>query len=202
MTRKKNAARTVQTRGDEPEDSIRHAVHSEFYESIAEVLHATRSKVYRAVNFAMVEAYWNIGRMIVEEEQQGKERAEYGTFIIRNLSVRLRDKFGQGFSEQTLWNIRQFFLAFPILSALRRELRWTHYKMLMRVENDNARSWYLTEAADRNWSTRALERQINSLYYERLVMSGDKDPARKEAHDTVANNPEGFQPLAGGKIRR
>lgn len=127
-------------------------VRGEFYESIAELLRTARVNSYRAVNFIMVEAYWNIGQMIITEEQQGKERAEYGAFLIRNLSVRLSGEFGRGFSEQTIWNIRLFFLTFPILSALRRELRWTHYKALMRVENEKARAWYLTEAADQNLS--------------------------------------------------
>ncbi len=148
--------------------------HQDFYHNVAEILRAARGNAYRAVNFAMVEAYWNVGRMIVEEEQQGKERAEYGAFLIQNLAVRLSNEFGRGFSEPSLWNMRQYYQCFPILSALRRELTWTHYKSLIRVENETARAWYLKEAAEQNWSTRVLERQINSLYYERLLMSRDK----------------------------
>lgn len=152
----------------------------EFYQSVAAILRTARAKSYRVVNSVMIEAYWNVGRMIVEEEQQGKERAEYGEFLIRNLSIRLTNEFGTGFSEQSLWNMRQYYKRFPILSALRRELTWTHYKMLIRVENEKARSYYLTEAAEQNWSTRALERQINSLYYERLIMSRDKKTVIEE----------------------
>jgi predicted nuclease of restriction endonuclease-like (RecB) superfamily len=161
-------------------------VRAEFYQAVTEVLHDARANSYRAVNFIMVEAYWNIGQLIVTEEQQGKERAEYGAFLIRNLSVRLSGEFGRGFSEQTLWNIRQFFLIFPILSAVRRELRWTHYRALMRVEKLEAREWYMKEAADLNWSTRALDRQINSLYYERLLMSREKAPVIDEMREKTA----------------
>ena len=174
---------------------IRHATRPEFYQSVAEVLHNARASAYRAVNFVMVEAYWNIGRMIVEEEQQGKERADYGAFIVRNLSIRLTVEFGKGFAEQSLRNMRQFFLSIPIRSALRSELTWTHYKALIRVERPEARSWYLNEAADQNWSTRALERQINSLYYERMLMSRDKAPVMEEMREKtspLAHAPEDF----------
>jgi len=163
-------------------DALRH----EFYFSVAEVLEQARSKAYHAVNFIMVEAYWNVGRMIVEEEQYGRERAEYGAFLVRNLAVRLTGALGKGYSEPSLWNMRQFYQRFPILSAVRRELAWTHYKMLIRVDNDVARSWYLTEAAEQNWSTRVLERQINSLYYERLQMSRNKKTVIEEMQEKTA----------------
>jgi predicted nuclease of restriction endonuclease-like (RecB) superfamily len=192
---------------------MRYALRPEFYELIAEALRTARLKAYRAVNFVMVEAYWNIGRMIVEEEQQGKERAEYGAFLIKNLSRRLGEEFGKGYDERNLRYFRQFFLSFPIRNAvrsespdshktrslpdksegichaLRSELTWTHYRLLMRVEDEKARSYYLEEAVDQNWSTRALERQINSLYYERLLMSRDKSPVREEAGDKTAGLP-------------
>lgn len=165
----------------------------DFYQSVAEILRAARANAYRAVNFAMVEAYWNVGRMIVEEEQRGKERAEYGAALIKNLSSRLSEEFGKGFTESNLWNFRQFYLAFPgqgsrspKLYALRRELTWTHYRLLMRVEKPTARDWYLKEAADQNWSTRALERQINALYFERLLVSRDKAPVIEEMREKTA----------------
>lgn len=165
----------------------------DFYQSVAEILRAARANAYRAVNFAMVEAYWNVGRMIVEEEQQGKERAEYGAALIKNLSIRLSEEFGKGFTESNLWNFRRFYLAFVAqdpqsrkLDALRRELTWTHYRLLMRVEEPDARAWYLKEAADQNWSTRALERQINALYYERLLMSRDKASVIGEMQEKTA----------------
>lgn len=166
---------------------------NDFYQSIADILRVARTNTHRAVNLAMVEAYWNIGRKIVEEEQQGKERAEYGAALIKNLSVRLSGEFGKGFTESNLWNFRQFYLAFSAqdtrnqkLYALRRELTWSHYRILMRVEKPDARAWYLKEAADQNWSTRALERQINSLYYERLLMSRDKAAVTEEMQQKTA----------------
>lgn len=159
-----------------------------------EIIEKARKNVHRAVNMAMVEAYWHIGRMIVEEEQNCKERADYGKFLIRNLSDKLTKEFGKGFSSQNLWNMRLFFQKFSalrrelkiddssdILSALRRELSWTHYKNLLRVGKPMACVWYMHEAADQNWSTRALERQINSLYYERLLLSRDKQSVMEEA---------------------
>jgi predicted nuclease of restriction endonuclease-like (RecB) superfamily len=178
MTKKKTSGKSVST--------TQNTLRSEFYQSIVDILQAAKSNAYRAINLVMVEAYWNVGRMIVEEEQQGKERAEYGTYIIRNLSNRLTEEFGKGFAEQSLRNMRQFFLCFEIRSALRSELRWTHYKMLIRIENETSRAWYLAEAADQNWSTRTLERQINSLYYERLLMSRDKSPVIEEMQEKAA----------------
>ena len=160
---------------------------TDFYKSIAEVLRAARTNAYQVVNFAMVEAYWNIGRMIVEEEQQGKERAEYGAALLKTLSIRLTGEFGAGFSEQSLRNMRQFFFSFSIRSALRSELTWTHYKTLIRVENEAARAYYATEAADQNWTVSALERQINSPYYERLLLSRDRAPVIEEMQAKTAS---------------
>jgi len=180
---------------------IRDAVRPGFYESVAEILRTARNNAYRNVNFIMVESYWNIGRRIVEEEQQGKERAEYGKYLIRDLSIRLQKEFGKGFTENNLWYFRQFYLAYPpvpgqpILHAVRGELSWTHYRLLLGVEKPEARAWYMKEAADQNWSTRALERQIHSLYYERLLMSRDKTPVVDEMREKTAPltpQPEDF----------
>ena len=147
-----------------------------FYQDIKKILSEARNKAYMAVNFAMVQAYWNVGRRIIEEEQKGRKRAEYGSYLIKNLSERLTKEFGTGFSGQSLWNMRQFYAKFPILSAVRRELSWTHYRFLLRVENESARKFYLDECAQAHWSTRQLERQINSFYYERLLASKNKLP--------------------------
>ena len=197
------------TRGKFPESSaveIGNMERSEFYVSVAAVLQKARSNSYRAVNFIMVEAYWNVGRLIVEEEQQGKERAEYGEALVRGLSERLTLNFGKGFGVSNLFAFRQFYLAFqkfravrgmsededksvaspPIRHALRGELTWTHYRRLLRVEKPEAREWYMNEAAEQNWSTRALERQINSLYYERMLMSRDKAPVIDEMREQTA----------------
>lgn len=153
------------------------------YLNIKNILQSARDNAYRQVNFIMVEAYWSIGQQIVEEEQNGKDRAEYGSYLIKELSLKLTKDFGKGFSKQNLWNMRQFYSYFPILSSLRRELSWTHYKMILRVENKNARDWYADEAVASNWSTRALERQIGTFYYERIISSKDKQPVINEAKE-------------------
>ena len=151
----------------------------DFYAEIKKILDSAREKVYKTANFAMVEAYWNIGKCIVEK-QGGKDKAEYGTQLIKNLSVKMVKEFGKGFTPANLANMRQFYLTFSNFYALRSELSWTHYRMLMRVENENARQFYLEEAVKSNWSTRQLERQINSFFYERLLSSKNKDEVSKE----------------------
>ena len=168
------------------------------YHSISAVLAEARSKAYRTINSAMVEAYWQIGHLIVEEEQKGQKRAEYGKTIMKKLSKRLTFEFGKGFSVQNLRYIRQFYLAFPKHHSLRGksdpekhhslrgELCWTHYRHLLRVDDPKAREWYMSEAANCNWSTRALDRQINSLYYERLLASPDKNAVIREAKEKTA----------------
>ncbi|PAC26485.1 hypothetical protein BWI92_25825 [Flectobacillus sp. BAB-3569] len=151
------------------------------YHSIAEILRNTQQRAYSAVNLSMIDAYWHIGQKIVEEEQQGNERAKYGDNLLQRLSQELSDEFGKGFNLTNLKYIRQFYLAFPIRHALRGELSWTHYRLLLKVQNEKARQYYLQEAIDNQWSTRILERQINSLYYERLLASQDKKSLLVEA---------------------
>lgn len=155
------------------------------YQNIRHLLSEARRKVAIAVNSTMVDTYWEIGRQIVEEEQQGKDRAEYGSFLIRELSKRLSEEFGEGFSVQSLRNFRFFYASFPIRSAVRSELSWTHYKMIMRVDNPKAREFYITEASENHWSTRTLERQIGSFYFERLLASNDKTPVIEESNENV-----------------
>ncbi|MCL2042045.1 MAG: DUF1016 N-terminal domain-containing protein, partial [Bacteroidales bacterium] len=140
------------------------------YGQIKDILTTARVKAYSAVNFAMVEAYWLIGKQIVEA-QAGNERAEYGTQLLKYLSERLTQEFGKGFEERELRKIRQFYLTFPIRDAVRPELGWTHYRLIMRAENENARNFYIDECIKSNWSTRQLERQINTHFYERLLSS-------------------------------
>ena len=127
----------------------------------------------------MVEAYWNIGKSIVEQ-QDGYEKAEYGSRLIAELSKQMIVDFGKGFTLTNLKYMRQFYLTFPNSHALRDELSWTHYRLLMRVENENAREFYTEEAIKSNWSTRQLERQINSFFYERLLSSQNKETVSEE----------------------
>ncbi|MBI5212404.1 MAG: DUF1016 domain-containing protein, partial [Nitrospirae bacterium] len=144
------------------------------YKNIKAILEKARAKSLKAVNTAMVQAYWHIGKVIVEEEQKGQNRAKYGRAIIEDLAKRLASEYGKGFNKTNLWYMRQFYLAFQNLHALRGELTWTHYRLLLKVENHKARDFYALEAINCNWSTRELERQICSLLFERLALSRDK----------------------------
>ena len=161
-----------------------------FYEQIRSILETARNQAYSAANSAMVQAYWSVGKSIVE--QQGKsERAEYGRQLLQELSKQLTHDFGKGFTASNLRNMRQFYLTFPNCYALRSNLSWTHYRMLMRVENEKARNFYLEECEKANWSTRQLERQIDSFFYERLLSSRDKEAVGREIHSLEpAKKPE------------
>jgi len=145
------------------------------YQQVRAILIRSRSRAWQAVNTEMVACYWQIGRLIVEEEQRGETRAVYGKGLIKELSRRLTDEFGRGFHQRNLWFMRNFYLAYPKVNALRSELSWTHYRLLLRVEKSEARAFYEAEAVNSHWSTRELERQINSLLFERLALSRDKE---------------------------
>lgn len=220
----------MMTRRKAPPSSLARSAEP-LYRDIRAVLESARAGAYRAVNSAMVQAYWQVGRLIVEHEQKGRRRADYGAAVIATLAQRLTRDLGRGFDERNLWYMRSFHLAFPILNAprselpgqgkrsaarsrlatrqpghdespasrqrllpsLRPELSWTHYRMLLGVEDPQARDWYLKEAAEQHWSTRQLERQISVLYYERLLASRKKAPVRKEAAAKLSTvEPEQF----------
>jgi DUF1016 N-terminal domain len=155
------------------------------YEKVAAVIAAVRSRVRSTVNQEMVLTYWQIGQFIVDDEQAGAARADYGKAVLDGLAKRLTAEFGKGFDARNLRNMRQFYQSFPIRNALRTELSWTHYRSLLKVGNEATRLWYMTEAASEGWSTRALERQINSFYYERILSSRDEAPVRLEAAENV-----------------
>lgn len=144
------------------------------FQKIREILENARHKVYRTANTEMLQAYWNVGREIVEEEQKGQDRAEYGSALLEDLAKRLTELYGRSFSSRHLRYMRQFYREFPKWNAVRSELSWTHYRILLKVEKENARDFYMQEAITGNWSTRQLERQINSLYFDRLLISNDK----------------------------
>ncbi len=161
-----------------------------FYNQIQNILLSARNKVYQTANFAMVEAYWNIGKSIIEE-QGGNEKAEYGVGLLKELSKQMTHDFGKGFTVANLKNMRQYYLTFPNGYALRSELSCTHYRLLMRVENDNAREFYMQEAVKSGWSTRQLERQINTFFYERLLSSKNKEKVAAEIQTLdAAKTPE------------
>ena len=143
----------------------------------------------------MVHTYWQVGHLIVEHEQKGKIRANYGQQQIKILSEQLRQEFGKGFNERNLRNMRSFYLLYPIWQTVSAKLSWSHYCVFLRVENQKAREWYMKEAIDHAWSVRALERQIDKLYYERLLSSKDKQPVIDEANthiEPLRNNPKDY----------
>lgn len=152
------------------------------FKRVALLLEEARSRAIQNVNSVMVSAYWRIGREIVEEEQKGKSRANYGKKILQNLSKRLEEKFGPGFDESNLRNIRQFYISYPKRDAVRHELSWTHFRILMRIENLEARRFYEMECVNNKWSSRELERQKGTLLYERLAMSKNKRGLKKLAY--------------------
>jgi predicted nuclease of restriction endonuclease-like (RecB) superfamily len=188
------------------------------YQEVRSVLESARAGAYRAVNAAMVQAYWQVGRLIADHEQGGRRRAAYGEAVLDDLSRRLTADFGRGFDATNLRKMRQFYRLFeirdavrlesdpakrdavrlvsaaePVRPTVRDELSWTHYRILMQVEDPVAREWYLHEAVEQHWSTRQLERQISVLYYERLLASRRKAPVRKEAATKLATvEPEQF----------
>ena len=156
----------------------------DYISEIKQILAQARQKGYTAINAAMVEAYWLIGRRIVEQEMLGAERAGYGDEIIKTLSDELNAEFGKGFSITSLKNIRKFYLAFREEQkgqTLAAQLSWSHYERLMRVSDTEARDWYLNEAVSQNWSVRTLDQNISTLYYQRLLSSHKKE---------LAENPE------------
>jgi predicted nuclease of restriction endonuclease-like (RecB) superfamily len=150
-----------------------------------------RTRALRAVDTIQVQTYWQIGRHIVEFEQGGQTRADYGKRLLSNLADVLTGEFVKGFDERNLRNMRAFFQCFPNWNAVRSELSWTHYRLLLRVDVPEARNWYMDEAAGQNWSTRILERQIGTLFYERLVSSKDRqgllEDSREQARTEVAS---------------
>lgn len=155
-----------------------------FVREIKEIILSSRANAVRSVDFCRVQMYWQMGKRIFEEEQEGKERADYGSYLIRNLAKEIQPEFGSGFSTRQLAFCRQFYKTYPIVNALRSQLNWTQYRLLIQIENKDKRSYYEHEAVNNCWTARELERQVNSSLYERLLMSNDKESvlavARKE----------------------
>lgn len=168
---------------------------TDYIEEIKTILLQARQKAYTTVNTAMVEAYWMIGKRIVDQEQHGENRAAYGENILKELSKSLTGTFGKGFSYSNLYNFRQFYLTYSEhdkFYTLCRKLTWSHNRLIMRVENIEARKYYLTEAAEQNWSVRTLERNIETFYYHRILSSG-KSPNELGLNSTnEQQQPEDF----------
>ena len=145
-----------------------------------------RQQALQAVDLVQVRTCWIVGRHIVEFEQGGQSRAAYGKSVVAQVSAQLTAEFGKGFDASNLRYMRLFYQAFPNCDALRHELSWTHYRLLLRVDSPAAREWYMNEAATQNWNTRALDRQIGTLYHERLLASRDRQPVRAEAAEKLS----------------
>lgn len=152
-------------------------------DDIRHLLTYARQTLVQTVNSAMVQTYWQVGRLIVEHEQQGQARAEYGKQVLAQLAQNLTTEFGKGFDASNLRNMRRFYLAYPIQETLSLKLSWSHYCKIIRIENPAARAWYANECIANHWSVRALERQIGKLYYERLLASTEQAPVIKEAEE-------------------
>lgn len=162
-----------------------------FISGIKEIINQSRIAAIRNVDFQRVLMYWHIGKSIFEEEQQGKERADYGDYLIKNLAKELEPEYGSGFSVRILEISRQFYRTYPIANALRSQLNWLQYRLLIRIDNPDKREYYLLEAVKNNWAGRQLERQINSGLYERLLMSNDKKAVMAVArNEKTLENPQ------------
>ncbi|TCT20236.1 PDDEXK nuclease domain-containing protein [Thiobaca trueperi] len=162
---------------------------------LRQLIAQARTQALRAVDSIQVRTCWEIGRHIVEFEQGGQARAAYGKRLLPMLAEQLTHEFGKGFDASNLRYMRLFYLAFPKCDALRHELSWTHYRLLTRLDNEAARLWYMHESAEQNWSSRALERQMGTLYYERLLLSQDKAAVADEAREHLArlqHSPRAF----------
>lgn len=155
-----------------------------FLTDVRRIIDAARRHAARSINFCRVQMYWNIGQRIFEEEQQGKERADYGTYLIKSLAQTLEPEYGSGFSVRQLEMCRQFYRLYPIANALRSQLNWTQYRMLIQIDDPEKREYYELESVNNGWTARETERQINSQLYEHLLLSNDKEAvmavARKE----------------------
>ena len=164
-----------------------------FYSEIRELLKQSRNTAYKTVNTIMVQTYWQIGKRIVEQEQHGENRANYGDYLITKLSKYLSDTIGKGFSEANLWNIRQFYLVFPDFNQFSTQrvenLTWTNIRMIMRLDNKKEREYYLIESSEQNWSSRLLERHIKTGYYHRLLSTQQKDSV------AIVSDSEKYNPV-------
>ena len=151
---------------------------------IKQIINDARAHAIRSVDFCRVQMYWAIGQRIVEKEQQGRERADYGTYLIKRLAQEIEPEYGSGFGERQLKFCRQFYKTYPNGNALRSQLNWSQYRMLIQISDPDKREYYELEAVNEGWTGRQLERQINSMLYERLLLSNDKESvlavARKE----------------------
>lgn len=158
---------------------------------VKSLINDASANAIRSVDHFRTVMYWHIGERIFNEEQQGKDRADYGNYLIKYLSKQLQPEFGSGFSVRQLELMRQFYKIFPIANTLYSQLNWSQYKLLIRIDNEDKREYYLAETAKNNWSVRQMERQLNSSLYERLLMSNEKESVLAVArNEAIPTNPK------------
>ncbi|MDR2813518.1 MAG: PDDEXK nuclease domain-containing protein [Prevotellaceae bacterium] len=166
------------------------SLNSNFVSDVRDIIAASRDVAVRIVDFERALMYWKLGERIFVEEQQGAERAEYGSYLIRNLAVAIEPEFGSGFSYRQMERARQFYRTYPIASALRTQFNWMQYRLLIQIDDGDKREYYEQEALHNGWTGRELERQINSGLYERLLLSNDKQSVLEVARrERIPENP-------------
>ena len=163
-------------------------IHKDVYSSIKELMDNARNRVVREVNNILIQTYWEIGRIIVEEEQENSDRAEYGKQLITDLSKKLTKEYGKGFSRSNLQNMRNFYLSYPICQTVSGKLSWSHYCKLLSISDEKKRSFYEKEAISANWSVRELKRQIKTLLFEKLLLSSGDENKKKVLEEHVPKN--------------
>lgn len=156
-------------------EELTHIKTNSLLDDARRIIESSRTNAVRSVDFCRVMMYWNLGRRIFEEEQQGKERADYGAYLVQDLAKTLEVEYGSGFGKRQLEQSRQFYRSYPIANALRSQLNWTQYRLLIQIDNNDKREYYELESVNNGWTARETERQINSQLYERLLLSNDKE---------------------------
>jgi len=171
------------------------------YNEIKDLIMASRARVYNTVNVEMLNLHWSIGKIILEI-QEGKERAKYGEEVLKNISLRLTNEFGKGYSVQNLRRMRQFYNLFPIRSTVMSELSWSHYLEIIKIDENNKRNFYMHEAINSRWSVRELQRQKDSLLYERLILSKDKKEVLKLSKEDQTDSRGKKRNWKGRRLRK
>jgi len=166
---------------------------NDLFLAVRQIIESARAKSYQAVNKYLLESYWQIGKLIAEDEQKGASRAAYGEAVLKNLAIQLTQEFGKGFDLRNLNNMRAFYKAFPIWNALRTELSWTHYRIISRMETQEKRSYYIQQSIDNGWNSRQLERNVHTLYFERSVTGKRSKKIAPRAEKSLVKDPYIFE---------
>lgn len=161
--------------------------------AVRHIIESARAKSYHAINKYLLKSYWQIGKLILDDEQKGASRAAYGEAVLKNLAIQLTQEFGKGFDLRNLNNMRAFYMTFPIWNALRTELSWTHYRIISRLETEEKRNYYIQQSIDNGWNSRELERNIHTLYFERSVSKNSVKKALSKNEKSLIKDPYIFE---------